>query len=94
MYESAIIAILRVTECGFRGKTDIAISERHAPFEPKRTLSGQICCAAKHSDVAVCYDTVVSPSRRVPTIYAFREYAEAGRPVTCGVDLREQYHQV
>jgi hypothetical protein len=62
MYESAIIAILRVTECGFRGKTDIAISERHAPFEPKRTLSGQICCAAKHSDVAVCYDTVVSPS--------------------------------
>jgi putative ABC transport system substrate-binding protein len=32
--------------------------------------------------------------RRVPTIYAFREYAEAGGLMSYGVDLRDEYHQL
>jgi putative tryptophan/tyrosine transport system substrate-binding protein len=32
--------------------------------------------------------------RRVPTIYAFREYAEAGGLMSYGVDLRDQYRQL
>jgi putative tryptophan/tyrosine transport system substrate-binding protein len=31
---------------------------------------------------------------RVPTIYAFREYAEAGGLMSYGIDLHDEYHQL